>query len=235
MGKLRIGIIGCGSIARVKHVRALLQFPDRCEITALADMQPAAAYSLREDLLPGAKVYEDFEELLNDPSVDAVHICTPNHSHCEIAVKALNAGKHVMCEKPMAESYADACRMVEAAKKNQRKLTVGYQNRFRDDSQAVHAAARAGDLGEIYYAKAHATRRKKVPTWGRFLSMEAQGGGISAPTPSTSPCGLWITMRSRRSRPRRSRAWSTTRPATCGALGIPPNSRWRTRRSALSA
>jgi predicted dehydrogenase len=109
--------------------------------------------------------------------VDAVHICTPNHSHCEIAVKALNAGKHVMCEKPMAESYADACRMVEAAKKNQRKLTVGYQNRFRDDSQAVHAAARAGDLGEIYYAKAHATRRKKVPTWGRFLSMEAQGGG----------------------------------------------------------
>ena len=96
MGKLRIGIIGCGSIARVKHVRALLQFPDRCEITALADMQPAAAYSLREDLLPGAKVYEDFEELLNDPSVDAVHICTPNHSHCEIAVKALNAGKHVM-------------------------------------------------------------------------------------------------------------------------------------------
>ena len=177
MGKLRIGIIGCGSIARVKHVRALLQFPDRCEITALADMQPAAAYSLREDLLPGAKVYEDFEELLNDPSVDAVHICTPNHSHCEIAVKALNAGKHVMCEKPMAESYADACRMVEAAKKNQRKLTVGYQNRFRDDSQAVHAAARAGDLGEIYYAKAHATRRKKVPTWGRFLSMEAQGGG----------------------------------------------------------
>ena len=59
MGKLRIGIIGCGSIARVKHVRALLQFPDRCEITALADMQPAAAYSLREDLLPGAKVCED--------------------------------------------------------------------------------------------------------------------------------------------------------------------------------
>ncbi|MCQ4896676.1 Gfo/Idh/MocA family protein [Anaerotruncus sp. DFI.9.16] len=166
MGKLRIGIIGCGSIARVKHVRALLQFPDRCEITALADMQPAAAYSLRKDLLPGAKVYEDFEELLNDPSVDAVHICTPNHSHCEIAVKALNAGKHVMCEKPMAESYADACRMVEAAKKNQRKLTVGYQNRFRDDSQAVHAAALAGDLGEIYYAKAHATRRKKGPHMG---------------------------------------------------------------------
>lgn len=177
MGKLKIGIIGCGSIARVKHVRALQQYPDRCEIIALADMYPESAYKLKKDLLPDAKVYEDYENLLKDPAVEVVHICTPNHSHCEITVKALNAGKHVMCEKPMAENYADACKMVEAAKKNNKKLTISYQNRFRDDSQAIYAAALAGDLGDIYYAKAHATRRKKVPTWGQFLSMEAQGGG----------------------------------------------------------
>ncbi|MFR4987887.1 Gfo/Idh/MocA family protein [Anaerotruncus colihominis] len=177
MGKLKIGIIGCGAIAREKHVDALLQFPDRCEIVALADAQPAAAHSLQRERLPGAAVCEGYEALLEDPAVDAVHICTPNHSHCKIAVEALEAGKHVMCEKPMAETYADACRMVKAAEKNQRKLSVSYQNRFRSDSQAIHAAVLAGDLGEIYYAKAHATRRKKVPTWGSFLSLKAQGGG----------------------------------------------------------
>ena len=177
MGKLKIGIIGCGAIAREKHVDALLQFPDRCEIVALADAQPAAANSLQRERLPGAAVYEGYEALLEDPAVDAVHICTPNHSHCEIAVKALEAGKHVMCEKPMAETYAGACRMIKTAEKNQRKLSVSYQNRFRSDSQAIHAAVLAGDLGEIYFAKAHATRRKKVPTWGSFLSLKAQGGG----------------------------------------------------------
>lgn len=118
MGKLKIGIIGCGAIAREKHVDALLQFPDRCEIVALADAQPAAANSLQRERLPGAAVYEGYEALLEDPAVDAVHICTPNHSHCEIAVKALEAGKHVMCEKPMAETYADACRMIKTAEKN---------------------------------------------------------------------------------------------------------------------
>ena len=75
--------------------------------TEVADAQPAAANSLQRERLPGAAVYEGYEALLEDPAVDAVHICTPNHSHCEIAVKALEAGKHVMCEKPMAETYAD--------------------------------------------------------------------------------------------------------------------------------
>ena len=174
--KIKAGIIGCGGIANNKHLPAIRKV-DRMEMVAFCDIIRERAEKVAAEYgAPGARVYTDYKELLAE-ELDVVYVCTPNRSHSFITVDALHSGKHVMCEKPMAESYADACRMVEAAKKNQRKLTVGYQNRFRDDSQAVHAAARAGDLGEIYYAKAHATRRKKVPTWGRFLSMEAQGGG----------------------------------------------------------
>lgn len=177
MSKIKIGIIGCGAIAKSKHVKSLLMFPERCEITALASAHVESAYRLQKELLPDAKVYETYQDLLKDPEIDAVHICSSNHSHCEITVDALNAGKHVMCEKPMAETWEDACKMVEAAKRNHRKLSISYQNRFREDSQALYAATLAGDLGKVYYARAHATRRKKVPTWGNFLSIEAQGGG----------------------------------------------------------
>jgi predicted dehydrogenase len=82
-----------------------------------------------------------------------------------------------MCEKPMAKTAADARRMVEAAKRTGKKLTIGYQNRFRTDSQYLQKVCERGDLGEIYYAKAHAIRRRAVPTWGVFLDEEKQGGG----------------------------------------------------------
>ena len=82
-----------------------------------------------------------------------------------------------MCEKPMAKTAADARRMLEAARRSGKKLTIAYQNRFRADSEYLKAACRRGDLGEIYFAKAHAIRRRAVPTWGVFLNEEEQGGG----------------------------------------------------------
>ena len=118
---------------------------------------------------PGAKVYDDYRKLLADPSIDVVHICTPNDTHAEISIAALEAGKHVMCEKPMAKTAADARRMVEVAKRTGKKLTIGYNNRFRADSQHLKRVIEDGDLGEIYFAKAHAVRRRGVPTWGVFL------------------------------------------------------------------
>lgn len=174
---IRIGIVGCGEIAKSKHIRALRQFPDRCEVTALLSAHPESARQVQREMLPHALVYESMEDLLSRGGIDAVHICTPNSSHCALTLQALAAGKHVMCEKPMAETYADACRMIEAAHRSGKSLSVSYQNRFRDDSLALYEARRAGDLGEIYFARAHATRWKKVPTWGRFLSHAAQGGG----------------------------------------------------------
>jgi predicted dehydrogenase len=89
----------------------------------------------------------------------------------------MEAGKHVMSEKPMAKTAADALRMLEASKRTGKKLTVGYNNRFRGDSQALKAIVDGGELGDIYYAKAHAIRRRAVPTWGVFLDEEKQGGG----------------------------------------------------------
>jgi predicted dehydrogenase len=82
-----------------------------------------------------------------------------------------------MCEKPMAKTSKEAKAMVEAAKKSGKILTIGYQNRYRDNSQYLKKMVDRGDLGEVYFAKAHAIRRRGVPTWGVFLDGEAQGGG----------------------------------------------------------
>ncbi len=87
-------------------------------------------------------------------------MCTPNISHAEITIAALEAGKHVMCEKPMAINSKEAKEMIDTAKRTGKKLTIGYQNRFRKDSLALHKACEAEDLGEVYFAKAHAIRRR---------------------------------------------------------------------------
>lgn len=178
MSKLKIGIIGCGGIANGKHMPALKREADRAEMVAFCDLIPERAQKAAADYgAEGAKVYTDYRELLSDSSIDVVHVCTPNRSHCEITVAALEAGKHVMCEKPMAKTAADAERMLEAAKRTGKKLTIGYQNRFRPDSLLLKSVIERGDLGEIYLGKANAIRRRAVPTWGVFLNEYEQGGG----------------------------------------------------------
>lgn len=175
--KHRIGIIGCGGIAFGKHMPALQKQPN-AEMVAFCDIDEARAREASEKFgSSDAKVYTNYMELLSDSSLDIVHVCTPNDSHADISIAALEAGKHVMCEKPMAKTAADARRMVEAAKRTGKKLTIGYQNRFRSDSQYLKSLCEEGVLGEIYYAKAHAIRRRAVPTWGVFLDEEKQGGG----------------------------------------------------------
>ena len=175
--KIRIGIIGCGGIANGKHMPSLKKVAE-CEMVAFCDIVLERAEKAAEKYgIPGAKVYEDYKELLKDESIDVVHVCTPNRSHSFITVDALEAGKHVMCEKPMAINSAEAKKMLDAAEKTGKKLTIGYQSRFRDDSMYLKAEADAGELGEIYYAKATALRRRAVPTWGVFLNEYEQGGG----------------------------------------------------------
>ena len=84
---------------------------------------------------------------------DVAYVCTPNNAHCDITVAALNAGMHVLCEKPMAASSADAKKMLDAAAFSGKKLTIGYQNRFRQDSQLLYQACRNGDLGDILFCQ----------------------------------------------------------------------------------
>ncbi len=177
MDKVRIGIIGCGGIANGKHMPALAKVP-QAEMVAFCDIVIERAEKAAKQFgIPGAKVYEDYKQLLEDKTIDVVHVLTPNRAHSLITVDALDAGKHVMCEKPMAINSIEAQKMLDAAKRNGKKLTIGYQNRQRNDSQFLKAEADAGTFGDIYYAKATAIRRRAVPTWGVFLNEYEQGGG----------------------------------------------------------
>ncbi|MGG1515325.1 Gfo/Idh/MocA family oxidoreductase [Paenibacillus oryzisoli] len=175
--KYRIGIIGCGGIANGKHLPSLAKL-NNVELVAFCDIVPERAETAAAKYgAEGAVVCEDYRDVLKDASIDIVHVLTPNISHAEISIAALEAGKHVMCEKPMAKTAAEAQAMVEAAKRTGKKLTVGYNNRFRPDSQHLKNICAEGGLGHIYFAKAHAIRRRAVPTWGVFLDEEKQGGG----------------------------------------------------------
>ncbi len=177
-GKLQVAVVGCGGIANQKHFPALKSQADRCEMTAFCDtIVERAEKAAKEYGTEDAKVYEDYMEMLKDPEIDVVHVCTPNVVHCPITVAAFEAGKHVLCEKPMAATTEDAQKMMDAWKKSGKKFTIGYQNRFRPDAQALKRACSEGKFGEIYFAKAHAVRRRAVPTWGVFPDKSKQGGG----------------------------------------------------------
>jgi len=174
---IKIGIIGCGGIANGKHMPALKKQKD-VEMVAFCDIIPEKAEAAAAKFgVEGAKTYVDYKELLADPTIDAVHVCTPNRSHSFITVDALHAGKHVMCEKPMAINSEEAKKMVDAAKETGLVLTIGYQNRQRNDSLYMKQEAENGTFGDIYYAEATAIRRRAVPTWGVFLNEYEQGDG----------------------------------------------------------
>ena len=179
MDKVRIGVIGCGGIANGKHMPAEKRNP-AAEMVAFCDLIEERAVKARADYgKPEDKVYTDYRELLKDKSIDAVLVLTPNCSHCEITVAALEAGKHVMCEKPMAMNYEEAKKMIAARDKAGKVVTIGYQNRYRKDSIYLKQQAEAGMFGDVYYAEAIAIRRRAVPTWGVFIDKEKQGGGPS--------------------------------------------------------
>lgn len=178
MSKLKIGIIGCGGIANQKHFPALKENSNLNEIVAFCDViEERATKAAKEFGVENARVYTDYKELLKDKEVEVIHICTPNVSHSVIAIDAFAAKKHVYCEKPMSHRTDEAEKMVEAWKASGMKFTVGYQNRFRPEVMNLHEACSNGDLGEVYYGKAHAVRRRGVPTWGVFMDKQQQGGG----------------------------------------------------------
>ena len=177
-GKLQIGIVGCGGIANNKHLPALKKLNGICEIIGFCDIViEKAEKAAKEYGTSDAKVFTDYNEMYKDKNIDVIHVLTPNVVHCPATVAAFEAAKHVLCEKPMAHNTEDAKKMIDAWKKSGKKFTIGYQNRFRNEIQTLHKACEAGELGDIYYAKAHAVRRRAVPTWGVFPNKALQGGG----------------------------------------------------------
>lgn len=176
--KLKVGFIGCGGIANGKHFPGMEQQSELAEMVAFCDLvkeraeRAAAKYGT-----PDAKVYTDYRELLADKSIDAVFVLTPNVSHAEITCAALESGKHVLCEKPMAATEADAKKMLEARDKSGKLLTIGYQYRHFPVNQVAKKTIDDGWLGDIYYVEALYLRRRGVPTWGVFTDKSKQGGG----------------------------------------------------------
>jgi len=177
MRNVKVGIIGCGGIANGKHMPSLKQIAE-VQMVAFCDIIPEKAEKAAKEFgTPNAKIYTDYKELLNDPEIEVVHVLTPNRSHADITIDALYAGKHVMCEKPMAKTAADAKRMLEAAKATGKLLTIGYQHRQKVSAQYAKQYIDEGSLGEIYYANCYAIRRRGTPNWGVFLNEYEQGGG----------------------------------------------------------
>ena len=174
---VKVGIIGCGGIANGKHMPSLSKVPN-VQMVAFCDIIPERAEKAKAKFgTPDAKTYTDYKELLADKEIEVVHVLTPNREHADITVDALYAGKHVMCEKPMAKTAADAKRMLDAAKATGKKLTIGYQHRQKPQSIYAKKYIDSGAIGEIYYANCLAIRRRGTPNWGVFLDEEAQGGG----------------------------------------------------------
>ena len=143
---IRVGIAGCGKIAQVRHLPEYAAHPD-AQIRGLYDLNQDRTRALAQQYQ--AKAYASFEEMLADPELDAVSICAANASHASMSVAALKAGKHVLCEKPMATSLADCEEMVRAARENGKELMIGQNQRLA----AAHVKAKelldSGAIGRL--------------------------------------------------------------------------------------
>lgn len=176
-GKIGIGIIGFGGIARGAHLTSgYRKLPNWCEVVAAADILPercneaTAQYGIPE-------TYADYNELLKRDDIDAVSVCTGNYAHAPLTIAALKAGKHVLCEKPMAMN-ADECKaMIAAQKETGKKLQIGFNMRYSPGAQSLKRAIESGQFGEIYHAAARAIRRRRVPAQGVFINKDLNGGG----------------------------------------------------------
>ncbi|WP_437180062.1 Gfo/Idh/MocA family protein [Paenibacillus andongensis] len=173
INKLKIGVIGAGSISDM-HFESYVKQAD-AELVAVCDLNrqraedKAAKYNVE-------LIYTDYRELLANPEVDAVSICTWNNTHAEISIAALRAGKHVLVEKPLCKTVEEAERIQEAVRETGKILQVGFVRRYDTNAQLVKRFIDNGDLGELYYAKASCLRRLGNPG-GWFADTERSGGG----------------------------------------------------------
>lgn len=175
MEKLRIGIAGPGRIAYGVHFPNYQKNPD-AKLAAVYSRSHGRAQKAAENFgFSGA--FTDYGEMLESGMVDAVSICVPNALHAEMAIQALEAGCHVLCEKPPAIAAEDMARMEAAAKKAGKILSFNLQFRHSTEVQAIRSFIEGGDLGEIYSARVQALRRRGVPNWGVFTDKAMQGGG----------------------------------------------------------
>ncbi|MCG3418067.1 Gfo/Idh/MocA family protein [Oceanobacillus jordanicus] len=147
MTAVRVAVIGCGSIAKHRHLIEYDLQPG-VEITAVCDIVEERAKAAAEKY--GATAYTDYETLLKEEEVDAVSVCLPNYLHAPVSIAALEAGCHVLCEKPMATSREEAQQMIDAANKNEKKLMIAHNQRFVPSHQKARELIEQGEIGKIY-------------------------------------------------------------------------------------
>jgi predicted dehydrogenase len=179
--KIRVGIIGTGQIG-TSHIRRYQNIPE-VEIVAVADIREDAARKVVEQYsLSNARVYTDYHEMLKRDDIDSVDVCLHNHFHRPATVAALEAGKHVYCEKPMAATAADARAMMEASRRTGKQLRIQLGTVFNVESQAAKQMIERGALGRVYYVKTSHYRRRGRPFvdgYGSpaFVQSKNSGGG----------------------------------------------------------
>ena len=173
MKKIKVAVIGTGGISNI-HITSYRDNPD-AEVYALCDINEDRVKAQGEKYGID-RLFTDYHEMLKLPEIDAVSVCTWNSEHAACTIAALNAGKHVLCEKPMATTLKDAEAMKEAAERNGKLLMIGFVRRFGDDCDILMDFAKKDFFGEIYYAKASYLRRHGNPG-GWFGDKTRAGGG----------------------------------------------------------
>jgi predicted dehydrogenase len=172
--KFRVGLIGAGGIAQTQHIPGWKAIPE-AEIVAVADVNLKTAQKVgQEHKIP--RVFSDFRELVK-LDLDAVDICTPNRVHTLAVLAALSAGKHVICEKPLAVSTREVRQMGKLADRKKRLLMTAQHMRFTSEGQAARGWADAGNLGPVYHARVKAMRRAWLPVSPGFIDRRLSGGG----------------------------------------------------------
>ncbi|NMB96266.1 MAG: Gfo/Idh/MocA family oxidoreductase [Clostridiaceae bacterium] len=172
--KIKIGIIGTGNIAQNAHIPSYLKQKD-VEIVAVCDINETRVKEVADKY--NIKHYTTkIEDLVSVDEVDAVSVCTNNNAHMAAAVAAAKAGKHILCEKPMAMDVSQAEAMLKAAKENNVIFMMGFVNRFRADTKVIKTLYDAGKFGDVYYARAVWLRRRGTPL-GWFTDLSKSGGG----------------------------------------------------------
>jgi predicted dehydrogenase len=179
---INVALVGTGNISRM-HLEGYGRFPDRCKVAALADINPGYAEQRKKEypFLEGAKIYASHRDLLAAGGIDVVDICVPPFCHAEIAVDSLNAGRHVILEKPMAASLEECDAIIAAAEKSGAVLSVIAQNRFRDDVNKLKQTLDTGKIGKIVHAQVDSLwwrGHSYYDLWWRG-TWEKEGGGCT--------------------------------------------------------
>lgn len=177
MSKVIVAIIGCGTIANSAHIPSYLNNSD-AEIKYFCDIISERAQAAVEKYGCGTAV-ADYHDILRDPEVEVVSICTPNRMHSVIAMDALRAGKHVLCEKPAARTYPEALEMQKVQHETGKVLNIGVVNRFNDGVNVIKRIIDSGELGEVYHVYASFRAFRSIPGLGGDFTTKAVAGGGS--------------------------------------------------------